>query len=99
MLLESEYMCREGTRLQTEMCTIDTYTQFKHSRSILLTPVVVDLHTMFLVGSVKYMCICGSERRQYHEVWILHLSLHRLRREGRGEGRRKGGRKEGREGE
>ena len=25
MLLESEYMCREGTRLQTEMCTIDTY--------------------------------------------------------------------------
>ena len=54
---------------------------------------------MFLVGSVKYMCICGSERRQYHEVWILHLSLHRLRREGRGEGRRKGGRKEEREGE
>ena len=25
MLLESEYMCREGARLQTEMCTIDTY--------------------------------------------------------------------------
>ena len=25
MLLESEYMCREGTSLQTEMCTIDTY--------------------------------------------------------------------------
>ena len=49
---------------------------------------------MFLVGSVKYMCICGSERRQYHEVWILHLSLHRLRREGRGEGGRKGGREE-----
>ena len=25
LLLESEYMCREGTMLQTEMCTIDTY--------------------------------------------------------------------------
>ena len=35
MLLESEYMYREGTRLHTEMCTIDTYMVVASSCGIL----------------------------------------------------------------